>query len=293
MANIASVVKYFPVASETFEDNLSASIAAGATIVPVNLASEYTDGDVVCAVVDPGTANEAVFTGTKNGSQFENCVWTEGNTGVGHANGATVVDYISATHISMMTKGLLKEHNEDGTHKHVHADAVTVAGVSLSQLLPPTGVMLPFGGGAAPTGWLLCDGSAINRTTYATLFSAIGTAYGVGDGSTTFNLPDLRGKIPVGKDAGQTEFDVMGESGGEKTHVLAVSELPAHTHKVLNPQNNDYMGLPGGGGAGWSTGADPGGNNNIYQAITNNGTGGGGAHNNLQPYLVTNYIIKT
>jgi microcystin-dependent protein len=64
----------------------------------------------------------------------------------------------------------------------------------------PSGAMVDFAGATAPTGWLLCDGAAVSRTTYAGLFTAIGTAYGAGDGSTTFNVPDLRGRIGVGKD---------------------------------------------------------------------------------------------
>ncbi|MBN3010378.1 tail fiber protein, partial [Ruthenibacterium lactatiformans] len=65
----------------------------------------------------------------------------------------------------------------------------------------PVGCVIPFAGAAAPTGWLLCQGQAISRTTYAQLFSVIGTTYGSGDGKTTFNLPDMRGRVAVGSDA--------------------------------------------------------------------------------------------
>ncbi len=67
------------------------------------------------------------------------------------------------------------------------------------ELLAP-GIVLPFAGSVEPTGWLLCFGQAVSRTTYAALFNAIGTTYGAGDGSTTFNVPDLRGRVPAGKD---------------------------------------------------------------------------------------------
>ena len=84
----------------------------------------------------------------------------------------------------------------------------------------------------APSGWFVCDGSAISRTTYSDLFAVIGTIYGVGDGSTTFNVPNLKGRAIVGRDASQTEFDVLGETGGEKTHVLTESEMPSHRHGI-------------------------------------------------------------
>lgn len=94
----------------------------------------------------------------------------------------------------------------------------------------PTGAVTMYGASTAPTGWLLCDGTAVSRTTYAALFTAISTTYGVGNGSTTFNLPNLKGKVPVGRDSADTAFDVLGETGGAKTHTLTTSEMPSHTH---------------------------------------------------------------
>lgn len=96
----------------------------------------------------------------------------------------------------------------------------------------PAGAIMHMHRASAPAGWLLCDGSAVSRTTYAALFSVIGTTYGAGDGSSTFNLPNLKGRALVGVDSGQTEFAALGQTGGEKTHLLATSELPAHTHGV-------------------------------------------------------------
>jgi microcystin-dependent protein len=87
-----------------------------------------------------------------------------------------------------------------------------------------SGFVNPFAGAAAPNGWLLCDGSAVSRTTYAALYGVISTSYGAGDGSTTFNLPDLRGRMPAGKDATQTEFDTLGEAGGAKSHSHPLSD---------------------------------------------------------------------
>jgi microcystin-dependent protein len=98
----------------------------------------------------------------------------------------------------------------------------------------PAGVITQYGGTTAPTGWLLCQGQAISRVNalYTRLFTAIGTNYGIGDGSTTFNVPNLQGRIPVGKDATQSEFDALAETGGSKTSTLSTANLPSHQHGV-------------------------------------------------------------
>lgn len=141
-----------------------------------------------------------------------------------------------------------------------------------------------WAGATAPAGWLLCDGSAVSRTTYAALFTVIGTTYGSGDGSTTFNLPNLKGKVPVGLDASQGEFDALGETGGANTHTLTTTEMPSHVHGLSVFKYNS-----GGSGVRLSYASD--GLNGFGE--TTIGSGGGAAHNNLQPYIVLNYIIKT
>lgn len=146
----------------------------------------------------------------------------------------------------------------------------------------PIGSIIPFAGNIIPNGWLLCDGSIVEQSDYPELFSVIGTTYGYYS-RTDFKLPDLRDKVPVGKDSTDTDFDELGKTGGEKTHTLTVSEMPAHDHDTSNS-----VGGGSGNTAGfmWSTTlADWG-----KQKTTS--TGGGQPHNNLQPYLVTNYIIK-
>lgn len=106
----------------------------------------------------------------------------------------------------------------------------------------PSGALVMWSTGTAPTGYLLCNGSAVSRTTYATLFSAIGTAYGSGDGSTTFNLPDMRDRMPVG--AGTTY--AVNDSGGSATTTIALANLPAHDHSITDPGHSHTVATAAG-----------------------------------------------
>ena len=135
-----------------------------------------------------------------------------------------------------------------------------------------------FAGSTAPTGWLICDGSAVSRTTYSALFAVIGTTYGTGDGSTTFNLPDFRDNFPVG--AGSTYS--LNSKGGSPTVTLDVTQIPSHNHAIPNSLPN--YAAPASGG--WLTGV--GGSNNSYNT---GDKGGGKAHENRPPYIGINFII--
>lgn len=100
----------------------------------------------------------------------------------------------------------------------------------------PIGSIVAYGGTSAPTNWLICDGTAVSRTTYASLFAIVSTVFGVGDGATTFNLPDLRGRFPIGKAAAGTG-STLGGTGGAIDHTHAVGTLvaaneSAHTHGI-------------------------------------------------------------
>jgi microcystin-dependent protein len=155
-----------------------------------------------------------------------------------------------------------------------------------AQSVAPTGTLIMWAGGTTPpSGYLLCDGSAVSRAIYAELFGVIGTTYGSGDGSTTFNLPDLKGRVPTGFDSGQTEFDAMGETGGAKTHTLTTNEIPSHSHTTegvtAGAAPNNYIGQS-------ALGAEQNGNDSSVGS-----TGGGAAHNNLQPYFTLRFIIRT
>lgn len=90
------------------------------------------------------------------------------------------------------------------------------------------GIVIPFAGTTSPQGWMLCDGSAVSRTTYAALFAVIGTTYGEGDGESTFNIPDLSGRVVIGS----SQSHALGTTGGSETVTLTADQLPAHTHVV-------------------------------------------------------------
>ena len=145
----------------------------------------------------------------------------------------------------------------------------------------PIGTILSYGGTTAPSGFLLCNGAAVSRTTYGDLFAVIGTSYGAGDGSTTFNIPNLQGRVAVGYSSSETEFNSIGKTGGEKTHVLSYYEMPKHSHAAL------YIGSSAGSELGW-TGI----NGTVNGSVQTGIAGDNQAHNNIQPYVVTNYIIK-
>lgn len=150
----------------------------------------------------------------------------------------------------------------------------------------PIGSIIPYGSSTTPSNWLKCDGSAVSRTTYSELFSVIGTLYGSGDGSTTFNLPNLKGKVTIGQDTTDSDFNTIGKTGGEKTHTLTISEMPKHTHGV--PQSHPYNY----DATEHYTLVRQSSNKLTEYNVDTSATGGGEAHNNMPPYIVTNYIIK-
>lgn len=127
MPTLTSVTKFFPSAKEGFTTTLASTISSKTTTVPLNSVTGYTNGDTIVLVVDPGNSSKQVFTGVvdTSGVQITGVVWTE-DTNVTHTAGATVVDYVTATHIAMTTKGLLVEHKQTGAHKDVTADSLTI-----------------------------------------------------------------------------------------------------------------------------------------------------------------------
>ena len=180
----------------------------------------------------------------------------------------------------------------------IAAGDVTEERVFIRDRGTPPGMIAPFAGSTAPDGWLLAEGAAVSRAGYAELFAAIGTRYGGGNGSTTFNVPNLTGRVPVGRDASQSEFNSLAETGGSKTRTLTTANLPAHSH-VLHAS----IMLAAQTSTGLNNGVLPGGAYNkvgrigdTSPGIPSNRTsseGSGTAFSTLPPYIALNYIIKT
>lgn len=208
-------------------------------------------------------------------------------------SGVTAGVYGSATQVAQVTL--------DAKGRVTAAAGVTISGVGG---VAPAGTISMYGGSSVPTGWLECDGSAVSRATYADLFTAISTTWGAGDGSTTFNLPDLRGRAPigVGTGSGLTARTLAG-TGGAETHALSEAELATHDHAVTDP---GHTHAPATGDrfytrdVGSGTGQIGAGSNIRIETATGSATtgltvdnaGSGDAHNNMQPWAAVRFIIK-
>jgi microcystin-dependent protein len=195
----------------------------------------------------------------------------------------------------------------------------------------PTGTILMYGAATAPGGWLICDGSAVSRTGFSALFAIISTTYGIGDGVSTFNLPNLQNRSPLGASGSYA----LASMGGEATHTLAYGEMPAHGHNATasdggghqhwchtvahthydNGHTHTYQTALGAGnnfasGSGWLFGGtttgtgyaqlttigDLGANSDNQHVSISVGIdiqGSSLAHNNMSPYLALQFIIKT
>jgi microcystin-dependent protein len=173
---------------------------------------------------------------------------------------------------------------------------------ALINLICPVGMVAQFAGAAVPAGWFLCDGTAVSRTNYPALFSAIGVYWGTGDGINTFNLPDLRGRSPIGyapsAPPGITSRP-FASIGGEENHTLLKAEMAAHAHTLSqNPHTHTYTN-PAGNFIGFALGGtslySPAGTTQTGGStadITLNNTGSDTPHNNMMPFAVIYFIIK-
>lgn len=249
----------------------------------------------------------------------------------------------------------------DNYYNRTYVDALeTSLRVAIDEAAPVASVKEYAGSVAPPAGWLLCDGSAVSRTTYADLFAAVSTTYGVGDGSTTFNVPDMRGRVAVGLNPGggpgisNIRAGSLNDSAGSEYHTLVTNEMPNHVHSVSitavgdhthsgttnTTGNHNHSGTTGAAGAhnhgiSWNRSEGGDGDNEIsswtgfangvtgpvgdhthnFTGMSQNGNhshsfttaaagghthpvtefsvGGNLQHENTQPFLTLNYIIKT
>ena len=274
--------------------NAGGTIIAGGTMI-------LGSGDGTNTVVAP-TIRGAARTGT-NAAGANLTIDAANGTGTGGSGSIIFRTAPAGTTGSVAnTMATVMEIKKDGN--------VDIGGRTVNDFMP-AGSVISYAGTAAPTGWLLCFGQLVSRSTYAALFAAIGTTYGAGDGSTTFALPDLRGRAIAGKDdmggtsanrltglSGGVNGDILGGSGGLETHTLTEAQMPLHGHPArISPTSQSSASSDTNGGFLLNNNADT-----NYPAFTGTptvtageqigGTGGGAAHNNVQPTFILNYIIK-
>ena len=179
---------------------------------------------------------------------------------------------------------------------------------------PYVGQIILVGFNFAPVGWFPCDGRLLPIAQFDVLFNLIGTTYG-GDGQTTFALPDLRGRVPIGQGTGTgLSSRLIGEQSGAEAIALTASQIPAHTHAIntsaltasvasktgAGNSRSPVGNIPAGEAAGvtmmYSSQAPDvtmGGNLGAGSSASTASTGGGGAHDNMQPFAVMQYCIST
>ncbi len=159
-----------------------------------------------------------------------------------------------------------------------------------TQIAPYIGEIRMFAGNFAPGGWMLCQGQLLSTATYSALYAVLGTTYG-GNGTTTFSLPDLRGRVPVHAGTGFP----LGAQGGAETVALTVNQIPAHTHAPMGSDNGGSSNSPAGNvwanwtGSQFSDQGTTAGSNMNAAALAS--TGANQAHDNMLPYLAINFII--
>lgn len=261
----------------------------------------FSSGDQVTSTKLNDIANQATFTSATDTTDNATLTVSGGKLKV-KDNG------IGSTQLATDAVETINIKDGEVTSAKLAASAVST--------LMPAGLIFPYAGSSAPTDYFLCDGSAKSRTTYSTLFGILGTTYGAGDGTSTFNIPDLRGRVIAGQDdmggssanrltglTGGVDGDGIGNTGGDEKHALTEAQMPKHYHQMRGPNavtapqgsQTSATGVYGGGSADdtpddyatFSTGGS------ASSGSSSTGTSSGNDHNNVQPTMILNYIIKT
>lgn len=285
------------------------------TPTPTNLADVIADlAEAITAPTsaDPSNIRVGVVTGIESSSPFR-----------------VQLDITGTTWLSRTADASLKVGDRAWAIQQGEV-TIIVGRLNAPDAFTPIGGMMPFAGATAPSGWLLTDGSAVSRTIYAALFAVCGTTYGAGNGTTTFNLPNLVNRIPVGSGGSYAR----GSTGGAATVALSTAQMPAHSHgisaSITSAGGHSHGGsVSSGGGHTHSGDGAVGGRSDLLAgggtgAATNAGTGStsfngdhshsistdsqgshshsisggtdtqgsGSAHENMQPYLAMPYIIR-
>ena len=257
--------------------NLIANVATSNTVVSnvVTISTMNVEPTIISAFAKANAANVA-FDVANAGFNKANTAASIGSAAFDKANTANVIG-----------SGAFDKANS--------ANVVAVSAFNAANTGTPAGVIMPYAGSSEPSGWLFGSGNAVSRTTYSGLFSAIGTTYGPGDNSTTFNLPDLRGRVIAGRDdmGGTAALRVtnsgsnansgiagttLGANGGTQTHILTTAQLPTFNIRSTTATNSPAFGdntpLP-------------------VADDVNTTVGENYPHLNMQPTIILNYIIKT
>jgi microcystin-dependent protein len=237
-------------------------------------------------------ANNAINSSAANGGGIE----------VGPLGSPYITWLYNSTDNTWNTGGGISVAGNISSAGNITASNLTISGTTNFM---PTGSLLMWPTAVAPTGFLICNGSAVSRSTYANLFAIVGTTFGSGNGSTTFNLPNYTDRMPIG--TGTIAANV-GDTGGSQTTTLSTSNLPAHTHttSVTDPGHHHTSagnGAPNGGGAGAAftgDGPNPSGNQPGHTTLDSTtgisvsigSTGSGTAATTISPFLGINFIIK-
>lgn len=266
------------------ETTLTVNVNASATVISVGATTGFPVELPFTLIVDKDTASEEVMEVSEvAGLNLTVTRGVDGTTGVPHATGAVVVHGVSARDFreSRVHEASATAHGVSGVvvgtegtqtledktlvtpsvasfenAQHDHTDAEgggTIpqsAVVDLSKVVVPVGAVLPYSSVIPPSDrWLLCDGQAVSRSTYAALFTLVGTRYGAGDGSTTFNLPNLNGRVP----RGTTTAEQVGQTGGADSTVLGTNQMPQHTHAIDHDHPSFTASGSGGHGHNFKT----------------------------------------